>query len=397
MRFYSTVSAAALIAGLLVASPALASEPACGPMTTSCTISDQTMGDTPSSAVADHSVASTSQAGNATGSVASGVTIAPEIDNSAQTTQNATTKTGDVGSDANANAHGNVSNNDNKSSVGPVSTGTNAMGDMTGTVKGSNASENNVKGSNTGVNASENTVKGSNTGVNTGTNLSANEVKGTQKVSNGSESGSVSSSGANKLSTTSLAKGGDQTLTNDGSGNSKTNVDASTKSNYKTLFIPSVIPGTPSSTVAVGNIIKETTACGPLQAVVKTPIVGVFNGLIRSSNVQQGYTYDLAPYVDARGAVQDRHIVVGADGVTRALGHQAVIFATVVGVSGNRNIALGGGGNEGAWGQGGMGSSAAMTQLVTSIQLKSCELGTYERVPVTPVIPSFPAPKHPRG
>lgn len=383
------------------------------------------MGDTTQTSDAANTGSSqVTQLGTSTGSVASGAEVNQTVGDTMTSSGAATTTTGAVGSDAHST--GNLSNNDNdnkssaqtgaidnKSSVGPVSTGSmtgsNEMGDMTGTVTGTQTAktgdnngtisgrtgdvDSNIKNDNAnlGVNLSENTVKSNNDvkGTNLGVNLSENTVKGEQTVSNGSSSGSASNSGGNKT----VSKGGDQAQkqSNDGSGNSANRIDASNNSNYKSIFIPTVTQVTPPSTVAIGNMIKETTACGAMQSVVQTPILGVYNGLFRSTTVKQGFTYDLAPYT-VNGAVVDREIVTGPDGVTRAYGHQAIILATVVGISGNRNIQLGGGGNEGAWGQGGMGSSSAMTQLVTNIQLVRCELGAFKTVRVETVV-EVPAKK----
>jgi hypothetical protein len=136
---------------------------------------------------------------------------------------------------------------------------------------------------------------------------------------------------------------------------------------------------TPPSTVAIGNIVKETTACGPLQSVVKTPITGSYVGFFKKVKIDQGYTYDLTPYTDSNGVPQQYLFtkLPDRDGY-RIFGHQKIIFASVVGISGARNMALGGGGNEGKWGQAGMGSSSSNTQLVLNIQLALCEIGTLE-------------------
>lgn len=146
--------------------------------------------------------------------------------------------------------------------------------------------------------------------------------------------------------------------------------------NEKFVFIPPIIPPTPPSTLAVGNIIKETGACGPLQRVTREPVQGVFFGLVHNSRVQQGWTDHLAPYVDEHGVEMQYRRVPMEDGVGyRLFGHQVTQYTTVLGVSGVRNVAIGGGGGNGAWGQGGMGTSSAIQQMVTSIELRECEIG----------------------
>ena len=201
--------------------------------------------------------------------------------------------------------------------------------------------------------------------------------------------------------------GGAQTLTggdvrNDNSSGVSTsgnsNVDASDRSvtNYtsKTLFIPPVVPPTPPSQVAIGNIIKETLACGPLQMVVKTPVIGVSRGLLTKSKVDQGVTYDLAAYTDAQGNIVDYRKVDFPDGSGYKLfGSQVVIFSTIIGVSSGGNFAIGGGGGNQSWGQAGGGTSSSMTRLVTNIQIAQCEVGSVKYVPVEREIPVAPKKK----
>lgn len=170
-------------------------------------------------------------------------------------------------------------------------------------------------------------------------------------------------------------------------GNSETFVDASTQSTYRsdTVFIPSVVPFTPPSQLAVGNVIKETFACGPLQRIVRTPVDGTFIGLLSRKSIPQGYTDDLQPVLDADGAQVDYRQAALPDGSGyRLFGHQVTMFTTVIGVASNRNIAIGGGGggSGGGWGQGGMGSSSSNQRMVTSIQLRECEVGTVRTVVV---------------
>lgn len=174
-------------------------------------------------------------------------------------------------------------------------------------------------------------------------------------------------------------------------GNSRTTIDASDRSNYrsKAIFIPPVVPGTPPSQLAVGNIIRETSACGPLQHIVREPVTGTFIGLFRNATVDQGWSDDLQPYRDDTGAQIDYRRERQPNGDVRLFGHQVIMFTTVVGVASNRNIALGGGSGGGSWGQGGMGSSSSNQRMITTIQLRDCEIGTmhtvYVEVPPKPI------------
>lgn len=170
--------------------------------------------------------------------------------------------------------------------------------------------------------------------------------------------------------------------------NSSIGIDASTRN--RTVFIPSVAVVNLPSTIGVGNIIKETSGCGPLQAIQRTPVRGTFIGIFKSSSIDQGWTDDLVPYTE-NGKVVDYRQVNLADGSGYTLyGHQSIMFTTVVGVASNRNIAIGGG-SGGDWGQGGTGSSSSSQRLVTSIQLRACELGTIKYVQEVRVTP--PPPK----
>ena len=182
-------------------------------------------------------------------------------------------------------------------------------------------------------------------------------------------------------------RGGDQVsdASNSG-GNSQVAVDASDKSvtnieGDKTMFIPAVVPSSPAATLGVGNVTAIVGTCGPLQTIVKTPIVGTYVGLVKKSSIQQGYDEALAPYTDASGAQVDYREIRLADGSIKLMGHQPTTFVTVVGVAAARNIALGGGSGSGDWGQAGGGSSSSVQQLVTRVQLRECEVGTL--VPVT--------------
>jgi hypothetical protein len=133
-----------------------------------------------------------------------------------------------------------------------------------------------------------------------------------------------------------------------------------------------------------------------LQRIVRTPVEGTFIGLFSKSRIQQGWTEDLAPYIGFDGREQIYNEVPLRDGSgVRVYGHQTIMFTTVVGLASNRNFALGGGGGStgGNWGQGGMGSSSSNQRMVTTIQLRTCEIGTFQfpvrevrvEVPVKPI------------
>ena len=229
--------------------------------------------------------------------------------------------------------------------------------------------------------------------------LSNGSNSGGNSLSNGSSSssGSTSNSGGNTMSNGSNSGGNSlgqsSNTSNDGSGNSSTRVDASDNSVYnnKTIFIPAIVPATPASQLAVGNIVKETSACGPLQAISKREIKGTFHGIFSTSEVPQGFHQELVPYIDVNGVEQQyKHVPLPTGDGYRVYGHQVTQYTTVVGVSGARNIAIGGGGSSGSWGQGGMGTSSANQQLVTTLQLRLCEIGTVKYPQVVKMIEEVP-------
>lgn len=337
---------------------------------TNCTISVQDAGHNSLSATADNSTTTSSIAGTSSASNQSGNTVAPVFDNSAQTTQNATTTTGSIGS----SSTGNTSQNDNASSAtnGNQTMGQSNTGTSTNTLGGSSSGGNTLS---TGASTSSTGASTSSTGASTSSTGASNAYLGGNTQANGSAStigATTSSSGGNMLGSDASNSG----------GNSTTNVDASDRSVYrsKAIFIPPVVPGTPPSQLAVGNIIKETSACGPLQHIVRQQVNGTFIGLFRNASVPQGFSDDLEPYRDAAGNTVDYRMERMPDGDIRMFGHQVVMFTTVIGVASNRNIALGGGGGGGSWGQGGMGSSSSNQRMVTNIQLRDCEIGTMRTV-----------------
>ena len=168
-----------------------------------------------------------------------------------------------------------------------------------------------------------------------------------------------------------------------GSNTSTTNVDAADRSttNYRSvaLVLPSVGVTAPS-TVAVGNIIKETMACGVLQSVQRDTVKGTYMGLFKRSQIDLGTDDSLVPFTNETGEEVYYKRVLGSDGKYRLMGHQPIIYTTVLSVSGARNLSLGGGGSQQEWGQAGVGASSAMNRLVSKIQLRSCEMAV-EQVP----------------
>lgn len=181
---------------------------------------------------------------------------------------------------------------------------------------------------------------------------------------------------------------GTGTATVDGSGNSTVTVNTGLTSGdgigESALFIPPVVPETPSASIPGADVAYTQSACGPRMAVVRTPVTGTFFGLTHRVGVDLGFDDSVVP------ADQPYRYVLQPDGSTLKLGHRVLIQMMDERVSGSRNLALGGGGDSG-WGQAGGGSSSAMSRLVNRIVLLDCEVGTLQpRIPQIPQVPQVP-------
>jgi hypothetical protein len=347
----------------------------CG-STPNCNTANQTLGDTTNTNTASNSKSDANQAGNSTNSNASGVTISPS--NTGKVAQDATQNTSGTISGGNTtsgatggSANGNQSSNDNHSSASTGASTSNSGGNKLSTgpsVSASNSGGNKLTTNSTlsgGNNTATNTAKGGAGGTGSGVGIAAGGAGGKSAASN-----SGSTTGTNAV---------------DASDHSVSNT------NVHELFIPTVVPPTPASTLGVGNIEGETSACGPLQRVIKTPVNGSFYGLIKKSKVDLGFTEELAPYLDPNGVEIQYKEVLNPDGSTSYYGHQVIAHTAILGTSGARSIAGGGGAGSGGWAQGGLGSSSSNQQLVTTILLRSCEAERVRPEPIqTSYVPSVP-------
>lgn len=204
----------------------------------------------------------------------------------------------------------------------------------------------------------------------------------------GAVAGSSSSSGAQANGTNTLSN------SNGASSDQQTYVDAADRSsssyvdNSRFTVIPAMVPPTPPSVVGIGNIVKETLACGPLQAVERVEVFGVFHGIFSKDTTPQGWTERLIPYVKDEKQVYYHHVddpLVKGDKII--MGHQPVLTWAMAGIAGARNLAVGGGNSSGSHGQAGGGTSSSNTQMITNIQLRECEVGRLMRKPEPPVAP----------
>ena len=263
------------------------------------------------------------------------------------------------------------------SSIGNTSTGGNSL---TG---GTQTAQTGASTSSTGaVTVNPNNTNGQsladNSTRNTASQATGGSVGNTSAASNQSLNG-----GATTVTPTQIASTSAKNSAETGSNTSVTNVDAADRSttNYRSvaLVLPSVGVTAPS-TVAVGNIIKETMACGVLQSVQRDTVKGTYMGLFKRSQIDLGTDDSLVPFTNETGEEVYYKRVLGSDGKYRLMGHQPIIYTTVLSVSGARNLSLGGGGSQQEWGQAGVGASSAMNRLVSKIQLRSCEMAV-EQVP----------------
>ena len=263
------------------------------------------------------------------------------------------------------------------SSIGNTSTGGNSLAGGTQTAQ-TGASTSSTGAVTVNPNNSNGQSLADNSTRNTASQATGGSVGNTSAASNQSLNG-----GATTVTPTQIASTSAKNSAETGSNTSVTNVDAADRSatNYSSvaLVLPSVGVTAPS-TVAVGNIIKETMACGVLQSVQRDTVKGTYMGLFKRSQIDLGTDDSLAPFTNETGEEVYYKRVLGSDGKYRLMGHQPIIYTTVLSVSGARNLSLGGGGSQQEWGQAGVGASSAMNRLVSKIELRSCEMAV-EQVP----------------
>ena len=263
------------------------------------------------------------------------------------------------------------------SSIGNTSTGGNSLTGGTQTAQ-------------TGASTSSTGAVTVNPHNSNGQSLADNSTRNTASQATGGSVGNTSAAsnqslngGATTVTPTQIASTSAKNSAETGSNTSVTNVDAADRSTTDYRSVALVLPSvgvTAPSTVAVGNIIKETMACGVLQSVQRDTVKGTYMGLFKRSQIDLGTDDSLVPFTNETGEEVYYKRVLGSDGKYRLMGHQPIIYTTVLSVSGARNLSLGGGGSQQEWGQAGVGASSAMNRLVSKIQLLSCVMAV-EQVP----------------
>ena len=281
---------------------------------------------------------------------------------------------------------GSIGNTDNASSA-TTGASTSSIGN---TSTGGNSLTGGTQTAQTGASTSSTGAVTVNPNNTNGQSLADNSTRNTASQATGGSVGNTSAAsnqslngGATTVTPTQIASTSAKNSAETGSNTSVTNVDAADRSttNYRSvaLVLPSVGVTAPS-TVAVGNIIKETMACGVLQSVQRDTVKGTYMGLFKRSQIDLGTDDSLVPFTNETGEEVYYKRVLGSDGKYRLMGHQPIIYTTVLSVSGARNLSLGGGGSQQEWGQAGVGASSAMNRLVSKIQLLSCVMAV-EQVP----------------
>ena len=157
---------------------------------------------------------------------------------------------------------------------------------------------------------------------------------------------------------------------------------------YQSVVLPDVPPAM-APTMVGGAISTTATACGPAQRVVAEPIYGRERGMFTSTEVFLGNTEKTEPYMDERGDIAPYMLIKG-----QYFGHQVIYATGMPGVSSGTSIGLGGFGNSGGGNIGG-GQAGGMQRMVTTIQLRLCQIETPAKqvqVPVAAIAPAAYVP-----
>lgn len=253
----------------------------------------------------------------------------------------------------------------------------------TGPVSNTNNNAANVTGSgNSDVKNTNTLTNGSNTNTLTnGSNTANNKAEGGTGLGVGVGLGGSSSSlsaGGTGGSSSSTASSNSDSASNASNGN----MSLTTSNLVIPSHVTSVAPNfTPSSSVSMSG-----SGCGPLQTVVKTPVTGVFLGLLSNDNVALGTDEELAPYTE-NGVVKYFHELKNGT-KTMLIGHNPMLSAAVLTTSGARQFSLGGNAVSGAGGSGAAGQSSGMQQQTMKIKLASCVFDIQDSSPkvVAPVV-----------
>jgi hypothetical protein len=381
----------------------------CPTGTTTCSSSNQEVGNISPTSTATNSTSTAAQSNNSAN--ANGAQVNPTINNNpqqemsqgsaTQSNQGGNTSGTVNGGNTASSADGNKSSNANQSSVGNTTTGpsissvgptsSNSGGNVSTTGPSTATSTANNGGNTTGDNKNSNTNQGGNTNS-SNKNTAAGGAGGAGgqggSATGGTATGGKSSANGTNTSTVSTASSNQNGSVTGGATTVDTGSHAvdsgNTSYNSKVLFIPSVVPDSAPSILGVGQIVVNAGHCGPLQQIVHHQVEGVTMGYFKQGKIDLGTTDEIVPMGQGHPAFDKVPREDGVEGYS-LYGDQVVTYASVIGVAAAKNIALGGGGGGGSWGQGGAGQSSSMQRMVVTVQLIYCHYADVAIVKPAPV------------
>ena len=376
------------------------------------TLDQQVIGDT--TATADRTQSTAIQQGNSANQF--GNDLGNNVDTRDQNTNN-------VQGGAGGAAHGNLSSNDNKSSVGNTSsnsggnnlsnggntTGGNVLGGATSggnTLSNGSSSGGNTTTSAGGVGHGGQGGQGG-TASSNGTNLGINgQQQGIDRSGNSTNAntagGNTGGNSANRNSMTGGAQNSAQ-ATNAGNGagagagsnNRTAMVVEGDRTSYESRAVAwaPVIHGPAAAPLAAGNVIVTPGKCGPRMMVVSRDVTGQrFKSILPDSTFVQTTTDRLVTLTDGNGKPMAPFEV--RDGYL--MGHEITSFVLNGQSSTAGSISLGIFGKNNDAGQGGSSSSGGVNQIIKEIELRDCvyAIAAVAQPPVIPpmvVVPHNPA------
>lgn len=295
-----------------------------------------------------------------------------------------------VDADAAAKAEAEAKANSSSASLG-IGGGATLKGKVEGTVKGTNTgtfTNDGTQATSVGVDARSGSVtdnskthiavEGSKTKVGPVSSVSTSGVKasGNSDVKVNTSGGKVEDVGNGNGSGNTLTSGDSKAVaTGNGAGNS-TNITTLSSTVDKRIEVPVLFNPLPTTVTTAGNLVTERLACGPLQQVVKTPVLGTQVGIFVNTSIDLGNDFELASVFDKDGNqvyYTEKEFVEDGAKVVRRFGTQAIVVTALPNVSGASTISIGFAGSHGG-ANGGAGASSAMSRIVTKVTLSSCEL-----------------------
>lgn len=320
-------------------------------------IDQQNIGD---SLVQDVRTNSTStQLGNSANANGASISVPTNVDTRDQNTVAVNPTTTSAG----GSAHGNLSSNDNRSSVGNTSSnsGGNNLADTND--NRSTATSGPVTGTNTSRFDAANTSRNDTSSSANGTNLSSNRTAssaaggaGGSASAGGGAGGQGGSGGNSQAAGGSSQQGQSQGLRVDASDRSVTNYTS------RATVLPPTVHGAAAPPLAVGHMAVVSTTCGPRVGIVRRDIVGKRFGVWGGQDdVLQGQDEIAAP------AAQPFVVVDGY-----LLGHIVTTYTTTVGTSSAGSFSVGGYGKSGEGAQGGGAASGQLQQIVQRVVVTEC-------------------------